>query len=449
MTDRFTGRSGSFTSQLHTASQKCSRLRLTLGARMRTLFAIAVLPLFAACTESIDGGGACPLLCPGRENEFRDTVFDAVVLDTTIGNFPTSGLNALIPIASRGDTLQTSMVVRYDRIATAYRPNTTGDTVPITAIDSVWIRLSLDPSGRIGTEPVTIEAFDVDTTVADSVTSVVQSLFRADRQLGSVTVTPSQVGDSLRVPLDGAKVLHKVRNGARMRVGLRISGAGQLRVDAFTFGASSVILSFDAVGDTVYSPIRTVPFTTIPNTTTEHELAYTVYGIVDHASPLAGFGLLQIGGMPAKRAYFEFSLPRALLDSATIVRAELLLTQVPTPHARATDTAFVEALVPAAGPVVTDLRRSLDLATRGYFFGLDSTRVLPAQAGQTSINILGVVRAWRFLPDGVPRAIGLSFFGEGYDALDIRFLSSEGATSPSSRPRLRITYLPRAEFSRP
>jgi hypothetical protein len=423
-------------------------------ASLRRLPLVAVFVLAygaAACTETIEGGAACPSLCPSRSTEFLDTIVDAVVLDTSIAGFPSGGLNGLLLLANRGDTVQTSAVIRYDQIARTFRPNNTGDTVAIAQLDSAWIRVALDTTGNRGTQPVRIDAFDIDTTASDSVTSVVQSLFREDRLLGSVTIVPSTVGDSLRIPLDAQKVLNKIRNGARMRVGLRMASQGQIRIVAFALGSGAALLAFDpgGSGDTLKTPVTTLPFTLLQNSTQEQQLAYSVYAIVDQASPGAAAGLLQVGGYPSARTYLRFDVPRKFIDSSTIVRAELLVTQVATPHSRTTDSLFVEALIPTSSDVVTDVRRILDFTVTSAFVGIDSTRFKPAESGVKSINVLGIVRNWRLLPATVPRAIGLRVAQEGADAIDVRFYSIEGAPSATQRPRLRITYLPRAEFALP
>ena len=427
------------------------RARWQSLSRLPLLAALFVLSGAAACSESIEGGAACPSLCPTRDTEFRDTIIDAVVLDTSLGAFPSGGLNGLLLLANRGDTVQTSAVVRYDQIAPTFRPNNTGDAVPITQIDSAWIRLALDTTGNRGTQPVRIDAFDVDTTESDSVTSVVQSLFRPDRLLGSVTIVPSTVGDSLRVPLDAQKVLNKIRNGGRMRVGLRMETQGQIRIVAFALGSGAALLSFDpgGAGDTLTTPVAILPFTALANSTQELQLAYSVYAIVDRASPAAGQGLLQVGGYPSARSYLRFELPRRFVDSSTIVRAELLVTQVATPHARATDSLFVETLIPTSSSIVTDIRRILDFSVPSAFVGIDSTKFKPAEVGVKSINVLGIVRNWRLLSAEIPRAIGLRVAQEGAEPTDVRFYSTEGAPTPAQRPRLRITYLPRTEFALP
>ncbi|MDQ3950563.1 MAG: hypothetical protein M3282_09460, partial [Gemmatimonadota bacterium] len=43
------------------------------------------------CTERLEGGRACPILCPGQNVELRDTLVAAVVLDTTLGSYPAVG----------------------------------------------------------------------------------------------------------------------------------------------------------------------------------------------------------------------------------------------------------------------------------------------------------------------------------------------------------------------
>lgn len=417
--------------------------------RFHLLLATIVVPLGSACTESIDGGAACPLLCPGGENQFRDTIVDVVTLDTTVGDFPTSRLLGQLLLANRGDTVQTSVVVRYDVVPTTFRFNGDGDTVAITSIDTAWIHFMLDKSESRGDGPVTIEAFDVDTAASDSVAAVVQSLFRPDRLLGSVVVTPSSAGDSLRVPLDGAKLVSRIQEHSRVRVGLRMSSGGQLVMESLVLGTSLITLNFDPGGDTLYSPIRTLPLTVMDGATTEQQYAYMAYNIIDRMSEPAPIGQLQIGGIPAKRIYMKFDLPRYYLDSATIVRAELLLSQIPTPYGLPGDSARIETLIPAAGNVVTDLRRVLDMATLGYYYGLTPTSTAAVNTGQVVINVLDAVRGWPATPPSVPRALGLSMQNEGISPLDVRFYSVNGAPNAALRPRLRITYLPRSEFSRP
>ncbi len=90
--------------------------RFSLPFRRLSLFAVAAaVALGAACTESFDGGGACPSLCPVQQTSFRDTILEAVTLDTTLAGFPTLGLSANVLVANRPDTLVTRGILRFDR----------------------------------------------------------------------------------------------------------------------------------------------------------------------------------------------------------------------------------------------------------------------------------------------------------------------------------------------
>ena len=413
--------------------------------RIASLFVIAAAGVTAACTESFDGGAACPSLCPAQQVDFRDTIIDAVALDTAVGGYPALGLSGLVLLANRPDTLETRAVIRFDVLPTQFRPNNGTDLSNITAIDSVFLTLPLDSAGRVGAGPVTLSVFDVDTLESDSVTAVVKSLFRPDRLLGSVSITPGSTADTLRVPLNKALVLPKILNGSRLRLGLRLSnGSGQVRLIAFRQGFGAPTVTFDESSDTTYTPIAVQTSTIVSGaTTTDASLAYEVYTILDRGSATPGGSLLAVGGIPGYRSYIRFAVPGNVLDSSTVVRADLLLTQQPSSFANASDSVRVVPLVPASSDAVTDVRRILELSVEGTFASLSPTALVPSDSGQKAINVLNLVRSWGALPSNVPRAVAFRIEFEGAQASQLLFFSSEAA--PSLRPRLRITYLPRAE----
>lgn len=420
------------------------------SVRLSLLAVAAAVALAAGCTENYDGGGACPSLCPVQQTAFRDTIIDAVTLDTAVAGFPTLGLSSTMLVANRPDTLVTRGVLRFDVLPTSFRPNgnATVDTLPITTIDSVYLRLPLDSTGRRGTSPVTLSVFDVDTTASDSVSSVVRSLFRADRLIGTLTFTPSATGDSLRVPLNKLRVAQKVTSRSRLRLGLAISGGtGQVRVRSFALNSGAPTVTFDPVTDTAFTPVTISTSTTIAGATDDASLAYQAYTLVVRGSDAPPSNTLVVGGFPAYRSYLRFVVPPSVSDSGTIVRAELLLTQRPSPFGSATDTVAIVPLVPTTSDAITDPRRILDLSAEGAFAALDTTRLVPRDSGQRIVNVLNLVRSWRTLASNVPRALAFRISGEGAQAAEFRFFSSEAA--PGLRPRLRITYLPRTEGAIP
>ena len=401
-----------------------------------------------ACTESFDGGEACPALCPSRPTAFRDTIIEAVVLDTTVGGYPELGLSQTLLLANRPDTLVTRGVIRFDVLPTQYLPNRIGTSESITAVDSVFLVLPLDTTGRRGVDSVTIEAFDVDTTANDSSQVVLKTLFRPNRLIGSRRISLLTIGDTLRIPILKTVLAAKIATGARLRVGLRMSGgSGQLRLIAFTFGIGTPILRFDPTTDTTYAPIGVSPSTSIAGATSDLNFAYQVYGMLDRGSPAPDRTTLQVGGFPSYRTYMRFALPKLISDSSTIVRAEVLLTQRRSSYVNVRDTVAMLPLVPTATATITDIRRILDLSADGAFASVDSVRLVPSDSGLRTINVLTLARSWASLPADVPRAIAFRISLEGGQPAELRFFSSKA--SAALRPRLRITYLPRNESAIP
>ncbi|GAB1341548.1 hypothetical protein [Gemmatimonas sp.] len=421
-------------------------------ARMRApLLVLSMLTasvVAAACTENLDGGAACPSLCPEQSEQFRDTTFEAVVLDSSLGGYPALGIASNLLLANRPDTLVTRTIMRFDVLTSSYFANGTGALDSITTVDSVYLKLPLDTTGRRGTSPVTLEAYDVDTTASDTVPAVLRSLFRPDRLIGSITLTPSSTGDTVRVPLSKTVMQAKIAARSRLRVGLRLSGnSGQLRLRAFTFGVGASTLEYDAATDTSYRPIVITAQTTLPGAPADVNQAYTTYSLTDVGSPLPGANTLVVGGFPAYRTYLRFNVPLRITDSSTIVRAELLLTQQRSRFGNANDTVAVYPLVPAATAEVTDLRRAIDLAAEGTLLSVDTARFVPSDSGQKALNVLSLTRSWRAQPTTVPRALALRIALEGAQPAELRFFSRTAA--PALRPKLRITFLPKSEFVLP
>ena len=421
------------------------------------LTALALLVVAAACTERIESGAACPALCPTENTPVSDTTLDAVVFDSVLTGYPLPGEQQFLLLAAqpRPDTLDVRAIVRFDTLPARYFPTGAADSVRITQVDSGFITIHFDTTTKLITQPATISAYDVDTAaVNDTTAAALNGLFRPDRLIGTVTVRPeSLTTDSLRVPISNAAIAAKTRDTLRLRIGLRISSTApvRLRIDASQGGTatSPVRLSFDPVSasDTTYSPIVLSPSSSTPTGDAETALGFRDFTIVAAgAVPALGSDLV-IGGLPARRTFMRFVVPARLIDSATIVRATLLLTQRPTPGAERTDTVELTPNVVVAEGSIADLRRSVDLSAPGSNFGVDSLRLSPADSGARSISLVNLVRAWHALPATTQRALVLRARFEGAQAAALRFVSAEG--SPTQRPRLRISFIPRTEFALP
>lgn len=415
---------------------------------------VAVAALSAACAENIESGAACPVLCPIENEVVRDTLIDAVALDTTLAGFPFPGDADFLLVALRpgADSLDVRAVVRFDTIPDRFLPSGTADSASITRVDSAFVRFIVDSASLRAADGLRLEAYDVDTAAAvDTVSAALAALFRPDRFLGSVPLERAGLrGDTLRVPIADSAIVAKAGGSRRLRVGVRLvgAGAGSLRIRSAIGGASTAgaTLTFDPGPDTTYAPYVLAASSTTP---ANGEIAA---GLRDFSfaavtgTPIGGSDLV-VGGVPGRRVLLRFAIPRALTDSTTIVRATLRLVQAPTRGATSADTvAFIPDAV-VANETITDLRRVAELTGSGAAFGIDTVRVAASDSGRRDVSIVNLVRAWRALPAGTQRGVILRSVLEGADAGAVRFHSSEAASA--LRPQLQISYIPRSNFGLP
>ncbi len=427
----------------------------TLSARAKratgVLLLTATAVTTAACTEDLAGGGACPALCPQEQAPFQDTVLNAIALDTTLGPYPLLGLSPIVMLSSRGDTIQTNVVVRFDSLRATFFPNDSSGSRPITDVDSAVLRLRVDTLNSVINGPFVIELYDVDTALADTSSATVRSLFRPDRKLSELAIAGPLTTDSLRIPVPNAFVAQRIADSARVRLGLRIvsSNSVMLRLQAFLSGSADPRLSFDPLTDTLYNPIDVVPNTRLEAGVDDAPLqrSFTVYALTVRGSDPAPANTIAIGGWPARRAWFRFEVPTQIIDSSTVVRAELLLTQRPSNGTDRGDSVTVLPLVNVSTTAVTDLYLASALSADGRLLGLETRRFVPQDSGQRAFNIVNVVRSWASLDSTLTRVLSLRLADEGASSAELLFydLSAPAAL----RPRLRITYLPRTEFALP
>ncbi|MFI5229061.1 MAG: hypothetical protein ACHQWU_08330 [Gemmatimonadales bacterium] len=414
------------------------------------LAAIAAVTLFA-CTEQLDAGKSCPLLCPEQAISLKDTTIDAVVVDTTIVGLPPIGGERFLMLSSHGDTLETRTIVRFDTIPATFTK--AGGDSSITEVDSAFIVVprAFADSLRRPKGPITIEAYDVDTSEADTVSSVLASLFRPDRFLGSRTYAPESLHDSVSVPISTDTVLNRVNSGARFRIGLRlVTSQGQgfdLRLGTTESGTPAE-LRIVASLDTSATAVLVAPVSNSPPQQLFLSAPLADYTIVVRGATPAPPGLIAVGGVPSRRTFLRFDLPSHIVDSTTIVRASLLLTQSPNRRVDANDTVVVYPLAILASPRVTNIASQLQFEAAPGFLGLDSLILAPGDSGPRAFEIAGLARTWRGQPLTVsPRTLGLSSAAEGEFPAEIDFFSTSAA--PSLRPRLRITYVPQTNFGLP
>lgn len=400
----------------------------------------------SACDETLEGGIACPSLCPAPTAQVLDTTMLAVEFDTTISGFPPLGTEQQLLLATRGDTLDTRAIVRFDTIPTTYRVPATGVDSNITQVDSALIYLKVASADTLG-PPITIELYDVDLRNAheDTVASELVTAFDPARLIGSRTfAAESLLSDTLKIPFDPAKILEKIQaeeQFRRLRVGVRISAPTSAQITVYAQnGGYTPILYFRPAPDSGVTPVVLGAFSRTPT------LPFIAADLADFQLVAAGPApeppsVLRVGGTPGKRAYLRLNIPSFILDSSAVIRAQLLLTQRPNPTAPdALDSAGVQTFAVVAGSAITDFSRLL------FFLqgGRDSALVAPADSGVVAFEIIDLLRTWRGTDAAkTPRAIALRAGLEGTQAWLADFYSIEAAES--LRPRLRIWYVPRTQ----
>jgi hypothetical protein len=415
--------------------------------RRLAVVCIALLGL-TACSERLDNDVGCPLLCPTGAVDIQTTTVDAIVLDTTVSALLAPGADELMLLASRGDTLDTRIVIRIDSVSPRYIPDTTGldfTEVPIEEIHDAILRLRISTFEGIIPDPTTIEVFNVDADTPDTAFSALLPLFTPERLLGGGTFTAEDLADadSVRISLDSDALLPIIQSAERLRLGLRVSGPGSVQFHVFAAESGlPALLSFRPAADTGVRRVFYAPHSKSPPVPAELQANLSDFVIFAIVPPVGTVTDLNVGGLPARRAYLRFAIPPFILDSSTVVRATLLLHQRPNPTFGPTDTMGVTVNLVLAGVIVSDIARAATLTADPSITAIDTLFIVPAESGEKAVDIASFVRFWRGVaPDDTPHALVLASTRENGSALEARFYSLEA--DPALRPRLRISYSPR------
>jgi len=405
---------------------------------------------FIACSENLTGSLGCPELCQDQSALLRDTTLTGVlVVDTVVTGFPLQSTAKDFTLLSRADSGDIRVVFRFDTLVNTFRhPNATTDSA-VTRVSNALVHFTVDTSYGKLKAPITVDAYDVDTTAADSLPLALVPLFRPDRLIGSATYASLAITDTLTLQLDSSVVLAKATAGAHLRVGLRIRGTTNDRLH-ITSGDYTPRLTYRVSPDTLV-PTDTI-FVTSKTPTQDATLAslYSTYSIVvAGALPAPTNGTLAVGGVAGARTFLRFNVPSILIDSVQVVRASLLLQQVASRvQASNSDTVAILANPVLAGAQVTDLNLLLQLTGTGSLVGVDSVRLVPKAAGLKSVELVNLFRVWRGIGEANSvRAIVLRAKQEASSPAELNFVSNEGPVD--QRPRLQITYVPRRGFGLP
>lgn len=421
---------------------------------MKRFLAFAlVAAILGGCGENLDGGKACPSLCPEQSLPLQDVVLDAVAFDTTVGPFPVVGTEPGLLLAERSDTIDVRAVVRYDTIPSLYlRLNV---PLSVAGVDSAALVVHIDTTALNFTGSVTLEAYDVDTTAADTNTAAVAALFRPDRLISTSVVSRNTLllQDTVMMPLSNAFLLAKILGHQRLRVGFHLVGAGDLTLQSVETGLPVLLRYNPAPGDSIVPTGAIAPLSLTPGDDLLRANDFQDYSVVVKAPPPPAVRLLA-GGLPASRAYFRFVIPKFYFDSVSIVRAQLELVQRPLHGLGESDLATVYPVVVSATATVSDLTRSAQLVYPLLSYNVQPLIFAPRDSGDRRIDIVQVVRQWALQsvvtvpPQPMPAlALVLRGANEGRASGGLAFF---GLDAPLDvRPKLRLSFVARTRFGVP
>jgi hypothetical protein len=444
--------------------------------------AAAVTAVVAACSEKLNGGAACTQLCPGQALTITDTIIRLdslkVMYDTTVQSYPELGSEGALLLSNEIGLQDVRAVVRFDdvgdSIGVAYRHVSSGtDTVtdstpirPITAVDTAVLFFlvnpkSVKPNGSGDT--VLFQIYDVDAAGVDSVVSQVAAQFRPLNLVGATTASLAALADTadttdtVRVAISKASVLAHLKGDRNLRYGVKIqhlrgpSFPVRLWLNNFASGTGPKVyyrVHFDtfpgAVDSTLISPTSNTP-------ASDPALAAQLknYPVFVLGSPPTQPGILDVGGLAARRVYLRFNLPSRIIDSTNVVRASLRLKQIPRPQVFPTDSVAIWPSPVISASIVTEPAKAALFIVSSSVWSMDSALTQPQDTGLTILEIAGAFRAWHQIPDSTTvHAIVLRTLNEGANPIQASYYSSLAADT-SKRPHLEIKYVRQSGFALP
>lgn len=434
-------------------------------SRLPRWIALLAFPLVAglgACSEDLQTGGTCPLLCPGQDIEIRDTVLEGtIVLDTNLLGFPFQGSEDPLVLADWTDTLDIRVVARFDSLTREFQQINESAPTPITKLDSAYVTLLLRASEVPTPAQWFIDAYDVyDPSVVDTIPSQTTPLFTPGRLIGTYQ-GDTAFTDTLRirVPIDTAYLRNTLNTfDDRVRIGFRVRAAErvQLRVQPTDLGNGPTLAYVAVAVDTVAEPdtlVRT-RFSFPGNSLTPAvppALAsdLTDYHIIVQAPDQSAPATLMVGGLPGSRVYLRFNVPAWVTDSVGVLRAQLQLVQDPVTGVAANDSIRLDGHLIVANTEAISLHRAATLLSSAGIY-VASKFIVPSASDTIRLNVNNLIRQWNTgnPSRAQPTAIILRSNLEGGTPAALRFHST-AAADPALRPKLRITYTPGAVLGQP
>ncbi len=397
--------------------------------RFTALLAAVVL---AGCQEKLTSPADCPALCPGGQPQIFDEVFTATTgADSSYVGYvqPHQAVTLLVSNGLQG--FEERGLVRFLARADSVSVR---DTLRAYTIDSVAFSFTV-AARDTNLDGVDLLLYRVAPTF-DSASSFadVAPAFVPENLIATLHVPDTANTGVVRAVFLGAdlsRVQIAPADSGKMALGVRIASPTTtgIRLGALAGGSSPIFTTYTTldVPDTGTAKLRTLA----------QSAAFNTY--VTEVPQAVDTTLLAVGGAPSARTMLRFTIPRRILDSATIVRATLELTPVAPIAGLPTDPALLQARA-----VLSDVGAKSPVSTLAGRIPEDT---LEAGAVAVSLEAVRLVELWLGLANR-PTALFLSLTPEASSFSRPVFYSSR-AVDPAHRPRLRLSYLLSFPFETP
>jgi hypothetical protein len=147
----------------------------------------------------------------------------------------------------------------------------------------------------------------------------------------------------------------------------------------------------------------------------------------------------------------RFDIPPGLIETNTIVRALLIMTQLPNRAIDPADTLLlIPRLVRATAVLDPEPGKAALLLGNVASFPMPPISITAADSGQQQFEVATAVAVWRLSDDqSFTRALVLQALDEGLAPHTALFYSSDASVPQERRPHLLLSYVPRAGFGLP
>ena len=396
----------------------------------------------AACVERATAPATCPAYCPSGSLTVVDTLLrGAVSRDSAYrGYVPAHHAGVMLAAALPG--IDSRAIFQLAPLGVRVALGTDTTTSPIIGVDSLRLFLSITRRDTAA-HNLTLALYrlplgiDSTTTFADLAGAFTDSLAKDSVNIDSLLARPNGkdtvTGDSVAVDttkrvavvmrLDSSQAPYTSADSGTLALGIRV-GADSLASIALTVDTIRWFVKVDSIHGS--------------DTTLVHKLytrGVTFRSFVFDPPPAPFGSMLAVGGVPSARSIVRLSVPRAILDSAQIIRATLILVPAVPASGAPADSFKIEAHTVLAdfgakSPLVFDATRT------------DTALIRIGATDTLTIEITNLVQFWA-TDTLAPTTVMLRSQAEGANLAEIRFFSS---ATPASAPVLRLTYAPRFPF---